>query len=391
MSRFQDAAESSHNPEFVSRFIEDYEPIRRLGQGGFSIVLEARDKLVDIHYAVKRILLPYDAAEKERMMREVKAHARLSHQHIVRYYKTWKEAPPPGWQARTDRLLADKVGSSIDDPGWTVAEQSPLTPGAEYDQRWGKKYLGKPSSDSEQTDLVSDMAAASLDESSGGIYMYSEEPTSRACGRDDTISEENIISQEPPSEYLYIAMELCAGGTLKDWLEKTEVRERRICIKLFRQICTGVAYIHRQNLIHRDLKPANIYLSEDHCIKIGDFGLAVDPGKAGDGLEPGQPPVELSEMVGTRLYMSPEQLERRPYNHKVDIYSLALILLDLVSPGMDYRERLDVLREARRNVYPVMVEPEWTCMLDEMLNPLAEVRPDVKTILMYGPKTPQPR
>ena len=89
--------------------------------------------------------------------------------------------------------------------------------------------------------------------------------------------------------------------------------------------------------------------------------------------------------------MSPEQLERRPYNHKVDIYSLALILLDLVSPGMDYRERLDVLREARRNVYPVMVEPEWTGMLDEMLNPLAEVRPDVKTILMNGPKTPKPR
>ena len=111
--------DSGHQRIFTSRFVSDYVPVKLLGQGCFGLVLEARDKLVDISYAVKRIGLSSCPERKKKVMDEAKNHARLNHQHIVRYYTTWLEAPPPGWQAETDVWLAQKAGASIHDPGWS--------------------------------------------------------------------------------------------------------------------------------------------------------------------------------------------------------------------------------------------------------------------------------
>jgi serine/threonine protein kinase len=204
---------------YISRFATDYEPVRWLGAGGFGIVFEARDKLVDIHYAIKRIPLSSSADDKAKVLREVRAHARLSHQNIVRYYCTWLEAPPPGWQALEDIGLADTVGLSIHDPGWTTT--------------------------------YSDITG----------------------GDDDSASSRT--GQGEPTEYLYIMMELCEHGSLKDWIDQRaqSPRQEDNAIQIFNQICNGIAYIHSQGLIHRDLKPSNIYMAENMCVKIGDFGL----------------------------------------------------------------------------------------------------------------------
>lgn len=82
--------------------MQEFEPLRCLGKGGFGIVYEARNKLDDVNYAVKRIALANTETAKNRVMREVKALAKLDHPGIVRYYHSWLESPPIGWQESKD-------------------------------------------------------------------------------------------------------------------------------------------------------------------------------------------------------------------------------------------------------------------------------------------------
>jgi serine/threonine protein kinase len=76
-----------------------------LGRGGFGVVFESKNKIDDIHYAVKRITLPSSEASKKKVMREVKLHAKLDHKNIVRYYSTWLETPPPGTYSTVPTFL----------------------------------------------------------------------------------------------------------------------------------------------------------------------------------------------------------------------------------------------------------------------------------------------
>ncbi|KAG9509463.1 putative ATP-dependent RNA helicase DDX46, partial [Fragariocoptes setiger] len=87
---------------FKSRYSSDFEPIRRLGRGGFGVVFEAKNKIDDCHYAVKRICLPLEKEARDRVMREVKALAKLDHAGIVRYYNAWLETPPEDWLRKHD-------------------------------------------------------------------------------------------------------------------------------------------------------------------------------------------------------------------------------------------------------------------------------------------------
>lgn len=82
--------------EFNSRYVSDFDSVKCLGKGGFGVVFEAKNKIDDIHYAVKRIRLPKIEAAKKKVMREVKCLAKLDHKNIVRYFNTWLEKPPPG-------------------------------------------------------------------------------------------------------------------------------------------------------------------------------------------------------------------------------------------------------------------------------------------------------
>jgi translation initiation factor 2-alpha kinase 3 len=152
-------------------------------------------------------------------------------------------------------------------------------------------------------------------------------------------------------------MELCEHGTLKDWMEQQHPAppEQSIIDKIFYQMCKGVKYIHGKGLIHRDLKPSNIYLAENLCVKIGDFGLTrAKLGVEGHNMQQleqqaavAEEANRLTDRVGTQLYMSPEQCNQEPYNHKVDIFSLGLILLELLVPFTTDMERCKVLTKAK--------------------------------------------
>ena len=89
---------------FVSQYLREFDPIQCLGRGGFGVVFEAKKKIDDRHYAVKRIPLPNHEKSRDKVMREVKALAKLDHRNIVRYFNAWIENPPVGWLERNDPL-----------------------------------------------------------------------------------------------------------------------------------------------------------------------------------------------------------------------------------------------------------------------------------------------
>ncbi|CAB1311706.1 unnamed protein product, partial [Coregonus sp. 'balchen'] len=100
---------------------------------------------------------------------------------------------------------------------------------------------------------------------------------------------------------LFIQMEFCEGGTLKDWIIKNNGRSKDEALGIFQQMQCGVEYIHSKGLIHRDLKPENILFGSDGMVKIGDFGLVTTI------TTPSAASMYRTVNKGTPLYMSPEQ------------------------------------------------------------------------------------
>ncbi|CAF88065.1 unnamed protein product, partial [Tetraodon nigroviridis] len=142
-----------------------------------------------------------------------------------------------------------------------------------------------------------------------------------------------------------------------------EQREHNQCLDIFLQIAEAVDFLHSKGLMHRDLKPSNIFFTMDDVVKVGDFGLvtAMDQEEDDDGpsaLTPAPLLTRHTGQVGTKLYMSPEQLSGNSYSHKVDIYSLGLILFELLCPFRTQMERVRVsLPPARRLLVASTLRP----------------------------------
>ncbi|XP_075984551.1 eukaryotic translation initiation factor 2-alpha kinase-like isoform X2 [Anticarsia gemmatalis] len=101
-------------PEYSGRYENDFKALRLLGKGGFGVVFEARNNIDHCSYAVKRITLPRRESKRDRVLREVRALAKLEHEHIVRYFNAWVEEPPPLWQQQRDAIwMRELEGTSL--------------------------------------------------------------------------------------------------------------------------------------------------------------------------------------------------------------------------------------------------------------------------------------
>jgi serine/threonine protein kinase len=117
----------------------------------------------------------------------------------------------------------------------------------------------------------------------------------------------------------YVVLEYLEGKTLYDVLQRR--RPLLVCeaLQLASRLCDILEYIHRHDVIHRDLKPGNILISEDGNPHIIDFGIAKSRG------------MELSSTMGTPEYMAPEQMHGGRVDARTDIYSLGIILREMVA------------------------------------------------------------
>lgn len=123
-------------------------------------------------------------------------------------------------------------------------------------------------------------------------------------------------------EMAYLAMRWLRGGSLSELLRGQGVSLDRAA-DLFKQIAQGLGYAHSKGIIHRDLKPSNIMLDDAGNAYLTDFGLAKLAEGSGEITKSGT-------IVGTPAYMSPEQLRGEPLDHRSDIYSLGVILYNMV-------------------------------------------------------------
>ncbi len=115
---------------------------------------------------------------------------------------------------------------------------------------------------------------------------------------------------------IYIRMEYLTG--FLDYCEGKELSEKEV-IQLGIDLCKALEYCQKQNIIHRDIKPENIFVSRFGEFKLGDFGIARELDRNASGLS----------KKGTFSYMAPEMYKGENYDHRVDIYSLGIVLYKL--------------------------------------------------------------
>ncbi|MFQ5720933.1 MAG: protein kinase [Candidatus Aminicenantales bacterium] len=127
----------------------------------------------------------------------------------------------------------------------------------------------------------------------------------------------------------YITMEYISGVDLKKLILKTGRLSVRKAVSIAKQICEGLAEAHRLGVVHRDLKSKNIMVDKVGNVRIMDFGLA-------RSLE-ARATTETGAMLGTPHYMSPEQVESKEVDQRSDIYSLGIILFEMVTGRVPFQ------------------------------------------------------
>ncbi|CAL1261352.1 unnamed protein product [Larinioides sclopetarius] len=180
---------------------------------------------------------------------------------------------------------------------------------------------------------------------------------------------------------LSIVMEYAEGGDLYSAIMKQRgvpFSEHRI-ISWFIQICLALQYIHYQNILHRDLKSQNIFLTRNKMIKVGDFGIA----------RVLRNPEELAKTaIGTPYYLSPEICQRKPYNHKSDIWALGCILFEMTAlehafQAVDFIHLVSLILRGKRKELPSHCSSIIKDLVKDLLEFDPEKRPSTEVILAY--------
>jgi serine/threonine protein kinase len=132
-----------------------------------------------------------------------------------------------------------------------------------------------------------------------------------------------LVNHFEDNEKLYLIMELASNGNLYNFIQKNKkdkIKNMDLIKKLIIQTIEIIKYLHSLNIIYRDIKPENILLDKDYNVKLCDYGWATyfTPGKF------------LTVYCGTPEYVSPEMLKKYPYNEKVDIWGIGVLIFELV-------------------------------------------------------------
>jgi len=349
-----------------SRLHQDFIELEKIGSGGFSTVFKVYHKIDSIIYAIKKIKIRNSDLKNnnlEKILNEVKCIAKMNHPNIIRYYNSW----------------------------------------IEYDYN-SEETLDCNDSNSDESSLLS---------------VPSEDSTNYTDA--DTIKQKESLNLT-----LFIQMELC-DLNLKKWLINRD-EMNNFCYEdakeIFKQILIGMNYIHNNNLIHRDIKPANIFmynifkntfLSKDkiglfnYIIKIADFGLSKEKEKkkrsksmdysdtniyeSNKIIKKANSTGSLNDLlisrsydtcnIGTSSYASPEQLSSYNYDYKTDLYSLGIILFELMYVNKTLMERyinIKNLRDQHKLPSDFSYKTEADVIL-KLTSKNSKLRPDTEQIL----------
>src|SRR5262244_1542105 len=139
------------------------------------------------------------------------------------------------------------------------------------------------------------------------------------------LNHPNIVSiydRGEAEDTYYIAMEYLDGRTLKELIVSRGAAPINVAIEYARQILSALRFAHRHGIVHRDIKPHNVLVDGEGRVKVTDFGIA----RAGASQM-----TEAGSIVGTAQYLSPEQARGAAVDQRSDLYSLGIVLYELLT------------------------------------------------------------
>ena len=144
------------------------------------------------------------------------------------------------------------------------------------------------------------------------------------------LSHPNIVTIYDAGEEAglgYIAMELIEGTPLKQWARKPNLMPVNEVLLTLATVADALDYAHQQGVVHRDIKPANIMLTKDRVVKVMDFGIAKMASSS---------KTQTNIVLGTPTYMSPEQIAGKKVDGRSDIFSLGVVLFELLTGQLPF-------------------------------------------------------
>jgi eukaryotic-like serine/threonine-protein kinase len=332
------------------KVIGPYRVVETLGSGGVGTVYRALDGRTNEFVALKLLSggSPLDSRAAKRLVREFETLADLSHPNVVKVYDTgvFHSSPYLVMELIEGLTLRDYLsmqGHEMLSPGLGRGRAlSAGDEGLEADEE--RESLFDLSAFAEEAPSE-EMGRMRFGASSPAVLPVPVEPW---LGTDS--SEANPLDFELPYDVLG-AEPVPVQRETAARLEELNRPERVGRLKdTMLQVCSGLAYIHAHGLVHRDLKPSNIMVDEGCQVRLMDFGLAKfladDTAMTLDG-----------RMVGTFRYMSPEQILGEPLDARADLYSLGVILYELLSgrPPFDAKSPVELWQKVLETEPPPLL------------------------------------
>ncbi|CAK1603563.1 unnamed protein product [Parnassius mnemosyne] len=402
-----------------SRYHKEFEELYFIAGGGFGSVFKARHRLDGVEYAVKKVYIKSsDVHSIMTHLAEVKTIASLNHPNIVNYKAAWLEP-------MIESTLKKKRKFKMDDSDEISTINSNIVSSVHPNivksfKTHDSKELTRNNSQSDFVISFKNSGSFECDDSSNEDIDSESEEDSASPSEQNAVCEilsskeyENCSRVNLKWATLYIQMTYCQQ-TLKQWLDNRNSRmsmSRKnsddmvlansyssdssgfdnsfisdcnyplswshidVVIDMFTQLVRGLHYIHSKGIIHHDVKPSNVFVARSETgllVQLGDFGLACPLQQSHSGLA-----------LGTHLYAAPEQLDGQ-CNPKSDMYSLGIILLEMVERFSTEMERVKIITDLRKGQIPARLSANFP-KIAHIIGKLVQWRPskrlDTKQLL----------
>ena len=376
-----------------SRFFNDFTVIKKLGKGGEGSVFEVKNNFDMQHYAIKRIILRLNQYKQKEDISEINNELYVLSRHkspyLVRYYQAWiEDFNKEDYQDDSDFEGIEDI-STISKRKVSFDEKSKST--LEKGQTNTKNYLSDgvdTSSEEEEEEEEEEKENQKLDiwgdddedEEEEKKEKEKEEKKIAKKNEDKNKKNESKLNYKSRNnrekneiKILYIQMELCGNKTLRYAIDNNQLKTDDIKWKYISQLLEAIQYVHARGCIHRDLKPGNIFIDNDNDIKLGDFGLVsvhsnvkAEKNNFWSGsffrnntnsklVNYGGELITMG--IGTKFYRSPEQEKSKNYDNKTDIYSLGIIIFEMLYKFDSLMERDIILTKInQKSIFPPDLE-----------------------------------
>ncbi|XP_071535766.1 serine/threonine-protein kinase Nek11-like isoform X2 [Panulirus ornatus] len=191
------------------------------------------------------------------------------------------------------------------------------------------------------------------------------------CKHSSIIRYKEYFMLENPAT-MCLVMEYADGGDLslrvKETRKRGELMDEEDILYWFVQVVFAVQYLHVNNILHRDLKTQNVFLTKTNLVKVGDFGIARFLRDKQD---------LAMTAIGTPYYLSPEICQRRPYNHKSDMWAVGCILYELCALNHPFQAKYfdDLIINILRGSYKPLPR-KFSSLVQDLTRVMLRTNPD---------------